>query len=102
MQNGPQREWLPRHGSILLGRVSRDGDKALLLVAPLDRVRDRVGERLTKSDLKSRLAPFLAKGYENRGGEKISGLTTNAGKVFPMRGYVVDLSSLGIDSVEPY
>lgn len=102
VQNGPQREWLPRHGSILLGRVSRDGDKALLLVAPLDRVRDRVGERLTKSDLKSRLAPFLAKGYENRGGEKISGLTTNAGKVFPMRGYVVDLSSLGIDSVEPY
>lgn len=95
-----KRTFVPRHGSVALGRVGVGGEIALLLVGPLDKVRESVGERLTKGDLKTRLSEFLSDGYDGRGGEKISGLTvTDQGKSYPMRGFPVDLVTLGIDRI---
>lgn len=93
--------WEPHPKGMLLGRVSRDGDKALILVRPLDEVRKREGISLRKSELRDRLSRVLAKGYEGKGGENISGLTTDAsGRVRPMRGFVFDLATFGIDPID--
>lgn len=94
-------EFATRPSAIRLGRVAKDGTKALILPGSMKEVARAAGENLSPRDIRARVSDLLAEGYEKKAGEMISGIVLDSdGRPTAMRGYVFDLALFGVEAID--